>query len=204
MVCVYTGMRWEIQFSLVWAQIDLKRLVIHLWSTKDPTGRVQMGLVSLPLNSVALAAMKKQQKLVPHQPTDSGFTDAGDYCRFWFEPCLKEPKIDNYTWHCNLHTFCSRLAIDGVSMKAIQARLPQDDCDDCAIHAPCTADDRSRIGANGHLNRLNEHAPKQAPGRGHSSVLGCQITTKLFSLCRLCGAPGEIRTPDLLIRSQIT
>lgn len=104
----------------MWAQIDLKRHVIHLWSTKDPTGRVQMQPVSLPLNSVALAAIKKQQKLVPHKPTDPVFPDAGDYCRFWFEPCLKEAKIDNYTCHCNRHTFCSWLAIDGVSMKAIQ------------------------------------------------------------------------------------
>ncbi|MGA2754061.1 MAG: site-specific integrase [Terracidiphilus sp.] len=119
-VSVFTGMRWEVQFSLVWSQVDLKRHVIHLWSAKDPTGRVQTKARNIPLNSIALAAMKQQQKMVPHEPTDPVFPNAGDYCRFWFEPCLKKAKIDNYTWHCNRHTFCSWLALEGVSMKAIQ------------------------------------------------------------------------------------
>ena len=45
---------------------------------------------------------------------------ASDRCRWWFEPALEEAKIDDYTWHNNRHTFCSWLALEGVSIKAIQ------------------------------------------------------------------------------------
>ena len=64
--------------------------------------------------------MKKQRETVMCQPTDPVFPDAGYYCPFWFEPCLTEAKTNDYTWHCNRHTFCSWLAMAGVSMKAIQ------------------------------------------------------------------------------------
>ena len=38
----------------------------------------------------------------------------------WFHPCLKEAVIDDYVWHCNRHTFCSWLAMNGASIKEIQ------------------------------------------------------------------------------------
>lgn len=37
-----------------------------------------------------------------------------------FEPALIEAKITDYTWHNNRHTFCSWLAMAGVSTKEIQ------------------------------------------------------------------------------------
>src|ERR1039457_4018215 len=40
--------------------------------------------------------------------------------RWWFIPALLEAKIRDYTWHNNLHTFCSWLAMAGVSTKEIQ------------------------------------------------------------------------------------
>lgn len=46
--------------------------------------------------------------------------EAGSRCRFWFEPCLAGAKVTGYTWHCNRHTFCSWLAMSGVSIKEIQ------------------------------------------------------------------------------------
>ncbi len=48
------------------------------------------------------------------------FPEAGDYCRFWFEPVIKDAGIPGYTWHCNRHTFRSWLAVAGVSIKEIQ------------------------------------------------------------------------------------
>jgi integrase len=113
-VSVYTGMRWGEQFSLTWSQVDLTRKVIRLTETKNGSAR------NVPMNSISLAALKEQRKLVAHKPGDLVFPEAGDYCRFWFEPSVAEAKITEYTWHNNRHTFCSWLALAGVSLKEIQ------------------------------------------------------------------------------------
>ena len=113
-VSIYAGMRWGEQFSLTWNQVDLKRQIIRLTETKNGSAR------NVPLNSIALDALKNQQTMVPHKPADRVFPEAGDYCRFWFEPAIKDAGITGYTWHCNRHTFCSWLAMAGVSIKEIQ------------------------------------------------------------------------------------
>lgn len=115
-VSVYTGMRWGEQYSLTWEQVDLKRKVIRLTKTKNGSAR------NVPLNSVALEALKKQQASVAHQRGDDVFPRPGPSsdCRWWFAPALTEAKITDYTWHNNRHTFCSWLAMAGASTKEIQ------------------------------------------------------------------------------------
>ena len=115
-VSIYTGMRWGEQFSLIWEQVDLKRKMIRLTQTKNGSAR------NVPLNSVALDALKAQQAKVPNTPGDAVFPRPGPSsdCRWWFQPALVEAKIANYTWHNNRHTFCSWLAMAGVSTKEIQ------------------------------------------------------------------------------------
>lgn len=119
-ISVFTGMRWSEQFHLKWSQVDLKRKVVRLSETKDPTGRVQARARNVQLNSAALAALEEQRRRVDHKPTDAVFPDSGDYCRYWFEPALKAAEVTDYTWHSNRHTFCSWLALAGVSIKEIQ------------------------------------------------------------------------------------
>jgi len=115
-VSVYTGMRWGEQYSLDWEQVDLKRKVIRLTKTKNGSAR------NVPLNSVALKAITRQRAAVPHDAGKPVFPRPGPTsdCRWWFEPALKESKISEYTWHNNRHTFCSWLAMAGVSTKEIQ------------------------------------------------------------------------------------
>ncbi len=115
-VSVYTGMRWGEQFSLEWGQVDLKRKVIRLTKTKNGSAR------NVPLNSVALDALQQQRATVSHDAGDPVFPRPGPRsdCRWWFEPALNEAKITEYTWHNNRHTFCSWLAMAGVSTKEIQ------------------------------------------------------------------------------------
>ena len=115
-VSIYTGMRWGEQFSLTWEQVDLKRKMIRLTTTKNGSAR------NVPLNSVALDALKTQQAKVPHTPGDAVFPRPGPSsdCRWWFIPALVEAKIADYTWHNNRHTFCSWLAMARVSTKEIQ------------------------------------------------------------------------------------
>lgn len=115
-VSVYTGMRWSEQYSLEWGQVDLKRKVIRLTKTKNGSAR------NVPLNSVALEALKQHREAVPHDANKPVFPRPGPRsdCRWWFEPTLREAKITDYTWHNNRHTFCSWLAMAGVSTKEIQ------------------------------------------------------------------------------------
>ena len=115
-VSVYTGMRFSEQFSLTWNQVDFKTEKIRLEKTKNGTKR------DVPLNSVALDAVKQQQAAVPRAPRDMVFPRPGPSsdCRWWLEPALTEAGITDYTWHNNRHTFCSWLALAGVSIKEIQ------------------------------------------------------------------------------------
>jgi len=43
-----------------------------------------------------------------------------DNPRRWFEEAREKAKLTSYNWHDNRHTFCSRLAMAGVSLKTIQ------------------------------------------------------------------------------------
>jgi integrase len=115
-VSVYTGMRFGEQYSLTWAQVDLKRKVVRLTTTKNGSAR------NVPLNSVTLDALLGQLTIVPHEAEDMVFPRPGPSsdCRWWFAPALVEAKIADYTWHNNRHTFCSWLALAGVSIKEIQ------------------------------------------------------------------------------------
>jgi len=115
-VSVYTGMRWGEQFSLEWGQVDLKRKVIRLTETKNGSAR------NVPLNSVALESLTQHRENVSHDAGDPVFPRSGPRsdCRWWFEPAITEAKIADYTWHNNRHTFCSWLAMAGVSTKEIQ------------------------------------------------------------------------------------
>jgi integrase len=115
-VSVYTGMRWGEQFSLDWGQVDIKRKVIRLTKTKNGSAR------NVPLNSIALDALTKQREAVPHDAGLPVFPLPGPKadCRWWFLPAVAEAKIEDYTWHNNRHTFCSWLAMAGVSTKEIQ------------------------------------------------------------------------------------
>lgn len=115
-VSVYTGMRWGEQYSLTWAQVDLKRKVVRLTTTKNGSAR------NVPLNSVTRDALLGQQTIVPHEAEDTVFPRPGPSsdCRWWFAPALMEAEIADYTWHNNRHTFCSWLALAGVSIKEIQ------------------------------------------------------------------------------------
>jgi site-specific recombinase XerD len=43
--------------------------------------------------------------------------------RGWFPSALEEAKIEGYTWHCNRHTFASRLVMAGVDLRTVAELL---------------------------------------------------------------------------------
>jgi integrase len=43
-----------------------------------------------------------------------------DNPRAWFEVVREQAGMADYVWHCNRHTFCSRLVAAGVGLKTVQ------------------------------------------------------------------------------------
>jgi hypothetical protein len=43
--------------------------------------------------------------------------------RGWFPTALEEAKIEGYSWHCNRHTFASRLVMAGVDLRTVAELL---------------------------------------------------------------------------------
>ena len=107
-VSLNTGMRLSEQFTLEWKQVDLEARRIQLLKTKNGSNRV------VPLNAAAVAALWELAK----SGTD-GRVFAVKNPRMWFEACIEDARIKHYTWHCNRHTFCSRLAMAGVDIRTI-------------------------------------------------------------------------------------
>jgi site-specific recombinase XerD len=128
-VSIHTGMRAGEQFQLKWRDVSFERRMISLLKTK--TGKAR----HIPLNAIAWQALRERQlaqqeceaKQKQRDAKDAGsvyvFRDAGrdgqhNYRR-WFNEALTEAKIKDYTWHCNRHTFASRLIMAGVDIRTV-------------------------------------------------------------------------------------
>jgi integrase len=114
-VSVHTGMRLSEQYTVQWGQVSFDRCTIELTKTKNGSRR------TVHLNADAIEAIKSVQRQGQRR-TDVVFpNDKEDFVtNSWFHPCLKEAEISDYVWHCNRHTFCSWLAMNGASIKEIQ------------------------------------------------------------------------------------
>jgi site-specific recombinase XerD len=110
-------MRISEQYTVDWNRVHFDRRAIELSKSKNGDAR------TVHLNADAIAAIESMRRpgkrmkarVFPRQGGDKWFNN-----RSWFSPCLKEAKIDGYTWHSNRHTFCSWLAMAGASTKEIQ------------------------------------------------------------------------------------
>lgn len=103
--------------------MSLERRLISLPKTKSGKAR------HIPLNAIACSALqeprrtqqeqaaKQKEKGADHADQAYVFRDEGrdpqhNYRR-WFNEALTEAKIKDYSWHCNRHTFASRLIMAG-------------------------------------------------------------------------------------------
>jgi integrase len=127
LLSIHTGMRMSEQYSLRWNQVDFDRRQIHLPKTKNGRPR------TIPLNAVALAALRQLHgagKIRGNDPVfpsvRSGDTLQGS--RGWFPTALAEAEIEGYTWHCNRHTFASRLVMAGVDLRTVAELLGHRRC----------------------------------------------------------------------------
>ena len=110
------------QYGLHWDQVDFERRQLHLLKTKNGDPRV------IPLNAVALAALDQLKGKETRPGTAPVFPsvrtgDALQGSRGWFSTALEEAKVLDYTWHCNRHTFASRLVMAGVDLRTVAELL---------------------------------------------------------------------------------
>ena len=122
-VALGTGMRKGEQYGLRWRDIDFKQKSILLRDTKNKSSR------TVPMIDDVVNAFKELRKLSlerkdraidrPNSAPDDVVFGIGDNKKWW-EAALKDAKIKELRWHDLRHTFCSRLAQAGVSLKVIQ------------------------------------------------------------------------------------
>ena len=115
-ISIHTGMRMSEQFGLLWRQVDLDKRLVTLPKTKN--GRTR----HIPLNAVAVAAFEAlkvegQGKASPVFPNAAG--EAISSPRGWFEDAVTRAGLADFTWHCNRHTFASRLVMHGVDLRTV-------------------------------------------------------------------------------------
>ncbi|HEY6412091.1 MAG TPA: site-specific integrase [Edaphobacter sp.] len=106
LISLHTGMRLTEQFDLLWRQVDLENKVVRLDQTKNGEHR------DVHLNKTALAAFEQLAK-TPHKPSDRIWATKNIK---WFQAAVEQAGIQNFTWHCLRHSFCSRLAQKGASI----------------------------------------------------------------------------------------
>ena len=114
-VSLHTGMRAGEQFSMKWNQIDWERRILTVPKSKNGHAR------HIPLNSIAFSALQTLKKHHPRSPWVFLNRQAEKLRgpRDWFEPAVRKAVIEHYTWHCNRHTFASRLAMAGVDIRTV-------------------------------------------------------------------------------------
>ncbi len=96
-----------------WPDVDFERRVLTVPKTKNGDTR------HIDLNATALAALNWLYKRKTDKPWVF-LNSQGEQLRNqrdWFDPVLAATKLPDYTWHCNRHTFASRLVMKGVDLR---------------------------------------------------------------------------------------
>jgi integrase len=122
-IALKTGMRRGEQYSLTWDEVDFNRGEIVLTKTKNGSSR------TVHMIDDVVAAMKELKKIPmvrksrssekPNQAPGNAVFSLGDN-KNWWASATKRARIKSLRWHDLRHTFCSRLAQSGASMKVIQ------------------------------------------------------------------------------------
>ncbi|GAA3763678.1 tyrosine-type recombinase/integrase [Terriglobus aquaticus] len=122
-ISIGTGMRKSEQYGLLWSDVDLEHKMITARDTKNGETRhipmiKSVHAAFLQLDAMRLKRKNRSSKKPNQSPAESVFGLADN--KKWWLAALKAAKIENYRWHDNRHTFCSRLAQKGASLKVIQ------------------------------------------------------------------------------------
>ena len=127
-VSIHTGLRWSEQMALQWSDVDFLTGYVTVQKSKSGYSR------QVPMNSVVRAVLmdlagRRERPEDASEPVfrcsytapDKFFPKAVERARKDLVAAGKDgSRLDGYTWHCNRHTFASRLAMAGVDLRSIQ------------------------------------------------------------------------------------
>jgi site-specific recombinase XerD len=128
LVSVHTGLRWSEQQRLQWRDVDFLTGLLTVSESKSGYSR------QIPMNSLVrpvlmdLAGQRSRpddpEELVfrcPFGQADKFFPKAVERAQASLRQARKDAtRLEGYTWHCNRHTFASRLVMAGVDLRTIQ------------------------------------------------------------------------------------
>jgi integrase len=122
-VAIGTGMRKGEQYNLTWPDINFEQGELIARDTKNGTDRTVIMIDHVVeafkgLQALSLSRKDRSKDRPNESPSDVVFS-IGDNKKWWESATLRA-KIDNFRWHDLRHTFCSRLAQSGASLKIIQ------------------------------------------------------------------------------------
>jgi site-specific recombinase XerD len=122
-VSLKSGMRRSEQYNLRWGDVDFDRHIMRLRKTKSgkPRNAYMIDDVALALKRLRDLDLERRDRSGDRpnkSPKDVVFAKADN--KKWWQATLDEAKIQNYRWHDNRHTFCSRLVQAGVHLKVVQ------------------------------------------------------------------------------------
>lgn len=122
-VALKTGMRRGEQYSLTWDEVDFDRKEIRLNQTKNGSSRTVHMISDVvetmrSLKQMPLVRKSRSSDQPNHMPSNAVFSLSDN--KKWWASATKRARIKGLRWHDLRHTFCSRLAQEGFSMKLIQ------------------------------------------------------------------------------------
>ncbi len=127
-VSVHTGLRWSEQKRLEWRDVDFLTGLLTVRQSKSGYSR------KIPMNSIVRSvlldvASQRREPENPEEPVfrcpyrqpDKFFPKAVERAQAALWQAGKDAnRLAGYTWHCNRHTFASRLVMVGVDLRTVQ------------------------------------------------------------------------------------
>lgn len=123
LLSLHTGMRRSEQYNLIWDCVDMERRQLTIPRSKHG------GIRYVPLNDAAVGALLSlRARSDGTGPVMVAANGGGGYAkghalktpREWFATACSEAKVADYTWHCNRHSFASRLVMAGVGLAEVK------------------------------------------------------------------------------------
>jgi site-specific recombinase XerD len=128
LVSLHTGLRWSEQSALRWQDVDV--LSATLTVARSKSGHQRTVPMNATVRSVFLDASLNRKRT--DEPDEQVFPMAYRTVARVFERTVRTAQaalrdagkdaslLEGYTWHCNRHSFASRLVMAGVDLLSIQ------------------------------------------------------------------------------------
>lgn len=133
-MALHTGLRFGELIALTWKDVNFKENVLtvskavsrgKLGSTKNNKIRY------IPINKEVMTMLESRKSLNNKSklifPNKFGKFLIQERCRGWLHDICKKARLRKIGWHTFRHTFASRLAENGISMRTIQELLGHSD-----------------------------------------------------------------------------